>query len=411
MDRIDLNVPSVNAPTMPGVISTTRTARNVTGQTLTYTVGTQSPAGTSISVRPSRFALPPGQQVTLDITISAPSVPQGQYFGRIHLDRRDSPRDLHLPVAFFKRQSVVTLAQSCDPSTIKRNIETSTCGVTVQNNSLSPAEVNTVSTTSPNLPVTEVSGATKVDDHTVTATATLAGRQPDAPQIAPGELFGYIPLDAFGVTPIAVGDEEALNFNVPAFSFAGQTFTQLGVVSDGYVVAGGATGQDINFVPQTFPDPARPNGVLAPFWTDLDGTGAPGIFIVILSDGVNDWIVVESRLNVFGTTSQRVFQAWIGVNGTEDITFAYDPTNLPADPGFPFNVGAENAEGSAGDQIAGLPTEDLRVTSTPGAPGGSLTYSFNVKGVMAGVGTVRTDLTTPLVRGTTTDVDTINVTR
>jgi subtilisin family serine protease len=411
LDRIDLNVPSVNAPTMPGVISTTRTARNVTDQTLTYTVGTQSPAGTSISVRPSRFALPPGQQVTLDITISAPSVPQGQYFGRINLDRRDSPRDLHLPVAFFKRQSVVTLAQSCDPSTIKRNIETSTCGVTVQNNSLSPAEVNTVSTTSPNLPVTEVSGATKVDDHKVTATATLAGRQPDAPQIAPGELFGYIPLDAFGVTPIAVGDEEALNFNVPAFSFAGQTFTQLGVVSDGYVVAGGATGQDINFVPQTFPDPARPNGVLAPFWTDLDGTGAPGIFIVILSDGVNDWIVVESRLNVFGTTSQRVFQAWIGVNGTEDITFAYDPTNLPADPGFPFNVGAENAEGSAGDQIAGLPTEDLRVTSTPGAPGGSLTYSFNVKGVMAGVGTVRTDLTTPLVRGTTTDVDTINVTR
>ena len=51
------------------------------------------------------------------------------------------------------------------------------------------------------------------------------------------------------------------------------------------------------------------------------------------------------------------------------------------------------------------------MASTPGAPGGSLTYSFNVKGVMAGVGTVRTDLTTPLVRGTTTEVDTITVTR
>jgi hypothetical protein len=75
------------------------------------------------------------------------------------------------------------------------------------------------------------------------------------------------------------------------------------------------------------------------------------------------------------------------------------------------HVGAENADGSAGDQIAGLPTGDLRVTSTPGAPGGSLTYSFNVRGVMSGVGTVRTDLTTPPVRGTTTDVDTITVTR
>jgi subtilisin family serine protease len=412
MDRIDLNTPSVNAPTMPAVITTTRTARNVTNSTLNYSVGTESPAGISISVRPSRFAVDPGEQVTLDITISAPSVPQGQYFGRINLDRRDSARDLHMPVAFFKRQGIVTLTQSCEPSTIRRITETSTCAVTVQNNSLSAAEVSTESTTSTNLVVTEASGATKVSDHRVIASATLAGRQPDAPDIAPGELFGYIPLDAFGVTPIAVGDEQAVNFTVPAFTFAGQTFNQIGATSNGYLVAGGATGQDVQFVPQTFPDPARPNGVLAPFWTDLDGTGAPGIFAATLTDGVNDWLVVESRLNVFGTTSLRVFQAWIGVNGTEDITFAYDPANLPADPaGFPFNVGAENADGSAGDQIAGLPTEDLRVTSTPGAPGGSLTYSFNVIGVSRGVGTVRTDLTTPLVRGTTTDVDLINVTR
>jgi subtilisin family serine protease len=411
LNRIDLNTPSVNAPAMPGVISTARTARNVTNRTLTYSVGTESPSGTSISVRPSRFALEPGEQAILDITISAPSVPQGQYFGRINLDRRDSPRDLHLPVAFSKRQGIVTLAQSCDPSTIARQ-ETSTCAVTVQNNSLSPADVSTESTTATNLPVTQVTGATKVSDHRVTASATLAGRQPDAPHIAPGALFGYLPLDAFGVTPIPVGDEQALNFNVPAFTFAGQTFNQLGVVSNGYLVAGGATGQDIDFIPQTFPNPARPNGVLAPFWTDLDGTGAPGIFAATLTDGVNDWLVVESRLNVFGTTSLRVFQAWIGLNGTEDITFAYDPANLPADPaGFPFNVGAENADGSAGDQIAGLPTQDLRVTSTPGAAGGSLTYSFNVIGTSSGVGTVRTDLTTPLVRGTTTEVDLINVTR
>jgi subtilisin family serine protease len=409
LNRIDLNTPSVNAPTMPGVISTARRARNVTNRILTYRVGTQSPAGTSISVSPMVFVLGPGREVTLNIRISAPAVAEGQYFGRINLNQVGGPRDLHLPVAFFKQQSVVTLAQSCDPTTIRRN-QTSTCGVTVQNNSLSAAEVSTVSTTSLNLPVTEVTGATKVNDHRVTASATLAGREPDAPTIAPGSLFGYIPLDSFGVTPIPVGDEEAVNFNVPAFTFAGQSFNQVGAVSDGYLVAGGATGQDIDFIPQTFPDAARPNGVLAPFWTDLDGSGAPGIFAVILTDGVDDWLVIESRLNVFGTTSQRVFQVWIGLNGPEDITFAYDPGNLPADPsGLPFNVGAENADGSAGDQIAGLPTEDLRVTSTPGTPGGSLTYSFVVEGAFRGTGTVRTDMTTPLVRGTTTDVDQITV--
>lgn len=418
LDRIDLNTPSINAPTMPGVISTTRTAKNVSNSRLAYKTDTQSPAGTSISVTPHNFTLDPGQQVTLNITISAPGVAQGQYFGRIDLNQSNGSRKLHLPVAFFKRQGIVTLSQSCDPSSIQRNTGRSTCTVTAQNSSQSPAAVSSVSTTSNELNVTGATGATKVNAHTVTATATLAGQQPDAPHIAPGSLFGYIPLDAFGVTPLPIGDEQAINFNVPAFKYAGQTFNRLGVVSDGYLVAGGTNGaQDISFAPQTLPDPARPNGVLAPFWTDLDGTGAPGIFATTLTDGVNDWIVVESRLNVFGTTNTQVFQTWIGINGTEDITFAYDPANLPDNPpaGFGLTVGAENTDGSAGAQTAPTnpgtaPTEDQRVTSTPGAPGGSMTYSFEMRGVSTGAGSVRTDMTTPLVRGTTTDVDTVTVT-
>jgi Fibronectin type-III domain len=399
------------------VISTTRTATNVTNATLVFRASAQSPPGTTISVSPRTAAVGPGARVTFAITIAARAAPQGQYFGRIDLEQLNGPRHLHLPVAFFKRQGDVTLSQTCDPSTIRVEVDRSTCDVTVQNDSLSAADVSLVSTTGPNLVVTAATGATRVNAHRVTASATLAGRQPDAPTIAPGSLFGYTPLHLFGVTPIGIGDEEALNFNVPAYRFAGEAFNQLGVTSNGYLVAGGATGQDVDPTPQTLPDPARPNGVLAPFWTDLDGTGAPGVFAATLTDGVNDWVVVEWRVNIFGTSSQRVFQVWIGVNGPEDITFAYDPGNLPAAPpaGYGLTVGAENREGSAGDQIAPTfpetpPTADLQVTSTPGAPGGSLAYSFDVKGVAPGAGIVRTNLTTPLVRGTTTDVDTIQVT-
>jgi hypothetical protein len=184
-------------------------------------------------------------------------------------------------------------------------------------------------------------------------------------------------------------------------------------------LAGGAAGTDIDPTPQTLPDPARPNAVLAPFWTNLDGTGAAGIFAATLTDqSTGDrWLAVEWRVNFSGTSSTQVFQAWIGLNGTEDISFAYNPTNLPDNPpaGFGLTVGAENSDGSAGAQTAPTnpgtpPTEDLRVTSTPAAPGGSLTYSFKVRGLLLGSGTVRTDMTTPLVRGTTTDVDTVNVT-
>ena len=32
-------------------------------------------------------------------------------------------------------------------------------------------------------------------------------------------------------------------------------------------------GADVIFAPQTFPNPARPNNVIAPFWTDLNPTG------------------------------------------------------------------------------------------------------------------------------------------
>jgi hypothetical protein len=183
---------------------------------------------------------------------------------------------------------------------------------------------------------------------------------------------------------------------VPAFVYAGQTWTVLGVNSNGYIVVGGGAPED-NECCALPPgaDPARPNNVLAPFWTDLDGTGAPGIFAAVLTDGVNSWIVVESRLNVFGTASLRVFQTWIGINGVEDITYAYDPANLPADPfGFPFLVGAENSAGQ-GEMNAILPTEDLRVTTSDPIPGGTATYAVHVRGKKPGLGKVRTELVTP----------------
>ena len=61
-----------------------------------------------------------------------------------------------------------------------------------------------------------------------------------------------------------------------------------------------------------------------PFWTDLDGTGAPGMFMAELTDGIYSWIVVEWR----STCSARQpagLPDWMGINGTEDVTFAYDP--------------------------------------------------------------------------------------
>jgi subtilisin family serine protease len=423
LGRIDLNVPSVNAPVMPGRVTTSRVAKNVTRSTLRYRVTTEAPAGAEITVTPSSFTLAPGARIRLRIRISAPSAAVGQYFGRINLDNRGGGgRDLHLPVAFFRTQGDVTLNQTCEPAAIALETGRSTCEVTVQNNSLQDTSAVARSRLTSNLQLTSVDGAFQASPREVVGTANLRGRELASPGIAPGASpAGYIPLDAFpDVTPIPIGDEEAINISGLAapFRFADEDYDTIGVTSNGYSVAGGVTSAaEIQCCPpQQLPDPALPNSVLAPFWTDLDGTDAPGILAAELSDGTATWLVIEWRLNIFGTTSQRVFQHWLGEGGAEDISFVYDPDNLPAAPtaGLGLTVGAENQAGTAGDQIAPTdaetpPTEDLRVTSTPGTPGGTLAYSFELKGVATGVGEVRTTMRSPLVRGTTTDFDQINV--
>jgi subtilisin family serine protease len=413
LNRIDLNLPSVNAPTMPGLITATRTVKNVTNQTLAFTATGTTVNGAKITVLPAGFSVKPGKTQKLTIAITAPDLPDGQYFGQVNLKQAGGNRALHLPVAFFRQEGIVPVDQTCTPSTIARNTGQSTCTVTVQNNSLQTTEVTAASTLSSQLRLNSVTGATQIGTQLATKTATLAGRQPDRPVIAPGTSpAGYLPLDAFGITPVPIGDEEALNFNVEPYLFAGQTYNRIGVVSDGYSVAGGTSGsEDIQFAPQNLPDPARPNNVLASYWTDLDGTGAPGILAGNLTDGTNNWLVIEWREFLFGTNSLKVFQQWIGTNGAEDISYTYDPENLPGDPGpgYGLTVGAENLDGTAGSQITGPPVQDYRVQSTPGAPGGSMTYSMNIRGVQRGTGTVTTGVSTPLVKGLTIEVDKIIV--
>jgi hypothetical protein len=413
MPAIDANIASVNSPAMPGSVTTTRTATNVTTGIVRYRATPTAPAGATITVSPRNIVLDPGESIDLTITIAAPGLAPGQYFGDIALDDRDGNRDLHLPVAFAPGQAGLSLAQACAPTTITRPDGRSTCTVTMQNTTRTGSTVQATTHLDSGLRVAGVGGgATQTSIRDAAFTTDLDGFVPAAPNVFPAaDIIGYIPLDLFGGTLVApIGDEQSVNLNVPAFEYAEETYNRVGVTSNGYIVVGGAAQQDVDFVPQAFPDPARPNNVLAPFWTDLDGTGAPGILANVLTDGVNSWVVVEWRVNVFGSTSRRVFQTWLRIGGVEDITFAYDPANLPADPlGLLFNVGAENVDGSGGSQIAGLPVQDLRVASRPSVPGESATYTVTVRGQAPGAQNVTTSATAPIVNGTTTEVDTVNV--
>ncbi|MGH8926333.1 MAG: S8 family serine peptidase [Acidimicrobiia bacterium] len=400
LNAVHLNLPSINIPILAGSLTTRRVAANTGNGAVTYRVTTAAPAKTAIEVSPKQLAVGPGQSADLRITVRTTAT-SGTHFGQITLTPRGGGVPLHLPVVFVAGQGGVALTSSCNPAQIAHGT-TSTCDVSAVNNGFNQATVELTSTLSNNLIIEEVIGADQQGARRAhLGPVDLAPALLGVPSVDPGALFGYIPLDAFGVTPIAIGDEEAINFNVPSFVYNGQTFTSLGVVSNGYVVVGGATAEDIECCNlPTGPDPARPNNHLAPFWTDLDGTSAPGIFIALLTDGVNSWLVVEFRLNVFGTSDLQTFQTWIGVDGVQDITYAYDLANLPSDPGMPFLVGAENPTGE-GEMEAVLPTEDLRVTSTDPEPGDSVSYQIVVRGSSVGNGTVTTEMVASTVAGVT----------
>jgi hypothetical protein len=402
LTAVDLNIPSVNIPVLPGQLTTTRTVTNVSGAIRHYEAETTAPASSSITVSPAKFKLMPGASVALQVTVAS-SAAEGQYFGEIRLVERDGLEPTqHLPVAFVPNQGAVELTSSCAPTTVKVGAN-STCTITARNTGMTDSVADFSTTTNRNLTV--VSGGTLSD-------VEIDGAQAGVPSVAPGALFGYLPLDAFGTQPTPVGDEDIINFNVPSYVYNGVTYTAIGVDSNGYLVAGGGSAEDNNCCNIALPSGARPNNVLAPFWTDLDGTGAPGIFATVLTDGVSDWIVIEWRVNVFGTTSERHFQTWIGVNGVQDISFAYDPGALPADPnGQPFAVGAENDLGQGQALAAGvLPTQDLVVSSTAPSPGETFSYSVVVKGAKKGPGTVTTSMVATGVPGVTVVTSSIAVT-
>jgi hypothetical protein len=233
----------------------------------------------------------------------------------------------------------------------------------------------------------------------------------------PSEDPGFVDLGAapFNVQPIAVGDETAVVLTSGPFTLLGQHYTTLTVASNGLAIAGSTTSPvDVSATPRAFPDPTRPNAVFAPFWTDLDGSGADGIRATALTDaGGHSWLVVQWNVTVKGTGDPRVFELWLGLGSTTTSFFTYDLAHLPSGAGLagPLSVGFEDATGTRG---AGLglnvaPTRDLALGQLPATPPGTLSYGIGFTATAVGVQTIATTLDAAQLPGTVVDLHDVTV--
>lgn len=382
-----LNYPSLYIPVHPGRTTVARTLHSELNKPALWYLEAHAPRDVEISV-PRFVYMPAGGDRTIEITVDARDVPLGEVrFARLRLRRHDTSADF--PITLVRRQAAVTLEKSCSPTSLELG-DTTECTITFSNPSFDPQPVRV----SDRLPWElklwgPVIGATRLGSRFLRFDGTLQGATPPGLAVEPGPSpAGYLPLSAFGVTPVSgVGDETIANFNVPAFSFAGESYTRVGVVSNGYLVVGGGTAADVDYINQVFPDPARPNNVLAPFWTDLNPSAGGAVRVASLTDGINTWIVFDwEDVPEYVDGTPASFQVWIRLGATQDVSYTYGPVGN-GDGGF-LTVGAENRFGNQGDNYyadgtgtAPVAETELVVRATEAAPGESRVIRFTAKAV------------------------------
>jgi hypothetical protein len=389
-------------------VTTTRTARNVTNADQTFHVSTTGPDG-SIVVTPADFTVPAGGTQVLDITIDGSALTAGQYTGSIVLDASaPGATDVRLPVAFAIRQGVVTLAATCASTDLA--VSTSTpCSVTVSNTAGGTTTYDLAlhaDTAAGNLAVTGAGPPAVPDGNGFTATDTL---QPStAPLITALEPGGhaFVDLRARGVKPLTgFGDETMVNLATGSsqFLFGGTAYHTLGIASNGYAVIGGGDSGDLKFRPQNIPDAARPNNVLAPYWTDLNPALGGRIYVGRVKTATARYLVVEwRRVRVEHSTDVETFEIWIRLGSVQRISFAYGNVTGAAAP-TGLLTGAENGDGTSAATLPASPATGARyVVRTSGRrPGETETIPFTLTAGSPGDYTVTAVMHSPLVPGQT----------
>jgi uncharacterized repeat protein (TIGR01451 family) len=387
-DLWNANYPSLYVPVMPGRVTVQRTAHSELNENAQWRVWVSRPSDVKVTV--SRYlTIPKGGDATFDITIDARNVPLGEV-RHATLNMKYGLHRVRFPITIVRREPAVTLEKSCDPGIFPVG-DTTECTITIENTSFDDATVS-LGDRLPNK-LRLVSGSVVGADEACNGVAfdgTLFGAAPPEVSVAAGFApYGYLPLSSLGAPPnVSHTDESCTNFSGFSYVYAGEVYNTIGMVSNGYAVAGGCTGSsDINFINQVFPDPAPPNNVLAPFWTDLNPSVGGNYYAYLIGDGVNTWLVLEwEDAPNYGDGLPNTFQIWVGVDGFEDISFTYGTALSLGDGGW-LTVGAENADGNSGENYyadgVGTPPAhgtDVVVTSIPGTPGETHVITFTARG-------------------------------
>lgn len=410
-DPKTLNIPSMMDNNCVGICSWTRTVTNKTKHSGHWNVTAEGTGfDVSVEVNPkakgnaNNLKLKAGESGTITVTANTYNVDTDEWqFGTVKMaSNGSSSPDLHMPMAVFASEASnpdlftktvdKEFAVAGDILTYNLQLNNSTIAGPITINDILPEGTTYVSGSAQESLINAVSSsawAYDAQNNKLSWTGEVAPGGITVAMDANGSPAGYLPLSGFtGALPKTCNgdcDDGGYSFNVPAFTYNGETYNQVLLSVNGTLEAGAESGGFSSFNNQSLPDEANPNNILAPFWRDLNLNAGGNMYVAVLAGGGSQWTVYEwEAVPHYGDNSKTVtMQIWIGVNGTlaaGDIHFVYGDMSTGTDAGG--TVGAENSSGTVGmnyfyngSGTAPVQGDELRVATLTG---GEVTLSFEV---------------------------------
>ena len=159
---------------------------------------------------------------------------------------------------------------------------------------------------------------------------------------AGGPAFAFVDISSSG-TAVSLSDDDAQSVNLPfAFPFYGQTYSDVDIVSNGFLNFGASSTAYVN---ASIPSAAAPNAIIAPFWDDLNPAAGGSIYYE--DQGNGSFVVQWDAVPRFSGAGTSTFQAILYADGR--VLFQYDAMTASTPSA---TVGIENQSGTDGLQVA-----------------------------------------------------------
>lgn len=325
------------------------------------------------SVSSSDITLAAGASQAVEVSVNVPAdMEQGWYFGEL-LWTSDDGQQLRQAIALnnfavtsdLNQLSLTSSNQTSVGIALESSNVTGTAQLDINLSIIGDAEfeLETVST----------SGALNIQSSSSSAQTLEFVAQTEALGLTLNQ--GTVPIDVdvsqlgsfLSVNCSSGCDEFSQEIDVN-FEYLGQSYSQVTVVDNGFVVAGAAGDLSNAYFNTETPSSATPNGVIAPFWTDFDlldnsvngDTGHGEVLYAYYSESGRDYLVIQwHQVRLWSDESQGIDTSYWGVNDlnseytfqliieqdSENIWFNY--LDIPEHPNY-FTVGIEDENGELG---------------------------------------------------------------